>query len=137
MAQKDDVVCLSGGADPLHMGHIRMIQEAATYGKVIWILNSDDWLRRKKGYSFMKWEHRAEILRALADVKMVERVDDKDGTVCEALQRIKPAYFANGGDRTPDNTPEMTLCQDMGIKLLFNMGGEKVASSSDLVRMVK
>ena len=134
MAKKTDVICLSGGADPIHIGHIRMIDAAKEHGDVVWILNSDEWLKRKKGYSFMRWEHRAEILRAITGVKLVVPVDDADGTVCEALQRIKPAYFANGGDRTIDNTPEIALCRNLGIKMLFNVGGKKVESSSELVR---
>jgi cytidyltransferase-like protein len=134
MAKQNDVVCVSGGADPIHVGHIRMIEEASEYGDVIWILNSDEWLKRKKGYSFMKWEHRAEVLRAIAGVNMVVPVDDSDGTVCEALKRIKPTYFANGGDRTIDSTPEIHLCRELGIKMLFNVGGEKISSSSELVK---
>ena len=136
MAKKDNVVCVSGGADPIHVGHIRMIEEASQYGDVIWILNSDEWLKCKKGYCFMKWEHRAEILRAITGVNMVVPVDDSDGTVCEALKRIKPTYFANGGDRTIDSTPEVDLCRELNIKMLFNVGGEKLSSSSELVKAV-
>ena len=56
-------VCVSGGFDPVHIGHLRMIQEAAEYGHVIVIVNSDDWLMRKKGYIFMPFEERCEILK--------------------------------------------------------------------------
>jgi len=128
-----DTVIVSGGFDPAHIGHIRMILEAATYGKVIVVANSDAWLMRKKGYIFMPWEERAELLGALRGVVSVERVDDTDGTVCEAISRLKPTYFANGGDRKTDNTPEMEVCKDLGVQLLWNIGGGKIQSSSNLV----
>lgn len=127
-------VAVSGGFDPIHNGHIALITHAAKYGDVIVILNSDEWLMRKKGYVFMPYEKRAAIAYAIKGVMDVIPVDDADGTVCEALRRLKPDYFANGGDRFPDNTPELRVCTDMGIKPLFNIGGDKVASSSELVR---
>ena len=132
-----DTVAVSGGFDPVHKGHIRMILEAAKYGEVIIILNSDEWLTRKKGFSFMQWEHRAEILEAVRGVKKVVRVDDSDNTVCEALRREKPTYFANGGDRLNTNTPEIAVCEEEGIELLWNIGGEKADSSSSIVNRVK
>tara|TARA_R110000824_G_scaffold237944_3_gene426718 strand:+ start:931 stop:1446 length:516 start_codon:yes stop_codon:yes gene_type:complete len=126
-------VCVSGGFDPVHIGHLRMLQEAATFGKVIAIVNSDDWLMRKKGYIFMPFEERCEILLGFIAVTETVAVNDADGTVCEALQRVKPTYFANGGDRKVDNTPEMKLCEELDIELLWNTGGGKIQSSSDLV----
>lgn len=126
-------ICVSGGFDPIHVGHVRMIHDASLQGDVIVILNSDAWLKKKKGYVFMDWLSRAFILRAIRGVKAVEPVDDRDGTVCEALERIRPDYFANGGDRASDNTPEVELCKTLCIKTLFNVGGEKVMSSSELV----
>ena len=134
---KDNTILVSGGFDPIHVGHVRMILDCKKYGDVIVALNSDDWLKRKKGYSFMKWEERAEIIRALRGVVAVERVDDTDGSVCEAIQRIRPAYFANGGDRKIENTPEVQLCHELGISLVWNVGGEKVQSSSSLVEKSK
>ncbi len=128
-----DTICVSGGFDPVHIGHLRMIQDAAQYGKVIVIVNSDDWLMRKKGYIFMPFAERCEILRGFATVYDIAKVDDSDGTVCEALERIKPTYFANGGDRKTDNTPEMDVCETLGIRLLWGTGGGKIQSSSTLV----
>jgi D-beta-D-heptose 7-phosphate kinase/D-beta-D-heptose 1-phosphate adenosyltransferase len=110
-----------------------MIQEAAEYGQVIVIVNSDDWLMRKKGYIFMPFEERCEIIQGFAAVSETTHVDDTDGTVCEALQRLKPTFFANGGDRKTDNTPEMDVCAAEGIQLLWGTGGGKIQSSSDLV----
>ena len=132
-----ETVAVSGGMDPIHFGHVRMIQEAAQFGEVIVILNSDEWLMRKKGFVFMPWEERAEIIESIKGVKKVVRVDDSDGSVCEALRREKPTYFANGGDRTNKNTPEMEVCTDLGISMLWGIGGGKIQSSSDLVARIK
>ncbi len=128
-----DTVCVSGGFDQVHIGHLRMIQEAAQHGRVIVIVNSDEWLMRKKGYIFMPFAERCEILRGFEAVSDTTHVDDTDGTVCEALRRLKPTYFANGGDRKTDNTPEMDVCDTEGIQLLWGVGGGKIQSSSDLV----
>jgi len=129
----DGLVAVSGGFDPVHWGHVKMIAEASSYGPVLVILNSDAWLKRKKGYVFMPWNERAYILGNIKGVNIVTAVGDGDGTVCEALKRIKPTYFANGGDRKETNTPEMEVCNELGIEMLWNMGGEKLQSSSSLV----
>lgn len=133
MSDNLNVIAVSGGFDPVHVGHLRMFEDATKYGKVVVIANSDDWLMRKKNYIFMPFEERKEIIEAFECVYKVEHVDDSDGTVCEALTRIRPAFFANGGDRKSNNVPEVALCNDLGIKLLWNIGGNKIQSSSDLV----
>ena len=127
------LIAVSGGFDPVHIGHVKMIQEASRHGDVLVILNSDDWLNRKKGYVFMPWDERAFILGNIKGVTMVTNVEDSDNTVCHALSRHRPNAFANGGDRKTDNTPEMVLCKELGIELLWNVGGGKIQSSSDLV----
>ena len=130
-------IVVSGGFDPIHVGHVRMIQEAAMEGNVIVVINSDEWLIRKKGFYFMTWEERAEIIRGIRGVIDVAAVDDSDGTVCEAIKRLHNQHrcdtFANGGDRTNVNTPEKQLCKEMGIEMLWGVGGGKVQSSSTLV----
>jgi cytidyltransferase-like protein len=131
------IVAVSGGFDPLHKGHVAMIEEAAQYGRVHVYLNTDEWLMRKKGYVFMPWEDRAAILMALKGVEIVIPVIDKDDTVCKTIRKFKPDIFCNGGDRLPDNTPELVVCCDMGIQVKFNVGGGKVESSSELVKRVK
>lgn len=132
------LVAVSGGFDPVHIGHIRMIRDAARYGDVMVILNSDDWLMRKKGYVFMPWKERAEIMGNIKGVTVVTQVDDSDGTVCEALTRHKPDVFANGGDRKEKNTPEMDLCEFLDIKMMWAIGGNnKPQSSSWLVNKLK
>lgn len=131
------IIALSGGFDPLHVGHVRMINHAAAYGQVVVLLNSDDWLMRKKGYVFMPYEERSEILLSLRSVSAVRRVYDLDDSVCEALKRIRPDYFGNGGDRVEGNTPEKELCEQLGIELIWNLGGPKIQSSSELVAKSK
>jgi D-beta-D-heptose 7-phosphate kinase/D-beta-D-heptose 1-phosphate adenosyltransferase len=127
-------ICVSGGFDPIHIGHVRMIEKAADLGNVVVILNTDEWLLRKKGFFVMPWEQRREILLALRSVHNVIIARDDDDTVCETLKYLKPDYFANGGDRTTKNTPEKKLCKELGITMLWGMGGKKIASSSELVK---
>jgi len=132
------VIAVSGGFDPVHIGHVRMIRDAARYGDVMVIINSDDWLMRKKGYVFMPWKERAEIMGNIKGVTVVTQVDDSDGTVCEALKRHKPDVFANGGDRKTQNTPEMDVCEELGIQMMWAVGGSnKPQSSSWLVNKLK
>ncbi len=130
-------VMISGGFDPIHAGHVRMILDASKYGDVVVALNSDDWLNRKKGYVFMPWAERAEIILAIKGVTSVVRVADDDNSVCEAISRERPDYFANGGDRKIGNTPEVDLCNKLGISLIWNVGGDKIQSSSELVSKTK
>jgi cytidyltransferase-like protein len=132
------LIAVSGGFDPVHIGHVRMIRDAARYGDILVIINSDEWLMRKKGYVFMPWEERAEIMGSIKGVRLVSQVNDSDNTVCEALSRHKPDAFANGGDRKEKNTPEMDLCDHIGIQLMWAIGGsEKPQSSSWLVDKLK
>tara|TARA_R100000808_G_C2155291_1_gene167375 strand:- start:15032 stop:15442 length:411 start_codon:yes stop_codon:yes gene_type:complete len=130
-------VMVSGGFDPLHVGHVNMIQAAAELGDVVVVINSDDWLKRKKGYVFMPWDEREAILESIKGVVEVSWVNDSDGSVCEALQRLKPNIFANGGDRTNDNIPEVDVCEQLGIDMAWGVGGGKVQSSSHLVAASK
>ena len=127
-------IALSGGFDPAHVGHLRMMQEASKRGRVIIILNSDVWLMRKKGYTFMSYEERKEVLEGFSCVSEVVLVDDSDNTVCEAIDRLRPDYFGNGGDRKNNNVPEVDLCVRLGVELVWNLGGPKIQSSSDLVQ---
>ena len=132
------LIAVSGGFDPVHIGHIRMIQDASRYGDVLVIINSDEWLMRKKGYVFMPWKERAEIMGNIKGVTIVTAVDDNDGTVCEAIGRHRPDAFAYGGDRKSENTPEMDLCEELGIQMMWAVGGSnKPQSSSWLVNKLK
>jgi len=132
---KRPTVMVSGGFDPVHVGHIRLILDASKFGDVVVVANSDQWLYRKKGFVFMTFDQRKEILNSIKGVVLVDSVNDTDGTVCKAIRRLKPTYFANGGDRKKTNTPEVDVCNELGIELLWGVGGAaKSASSSDLVK---
>ncbi len=137
---KPIVVAVSGGFDPIHIGHIRMIQEAKKLGdKLIVIVNGDSWLIRKKGFAFMKELERVEIVKALKDVDEVYiHRNSKDYHVNGALKKIHPHIFANGGDRKNiDDIPEAKVCRELGIEMIFNVGhGGKVQSSSWLTAKI-
>lgn len=145
---KSTIIILSGGFDPVHSGHIKMFNEAKNMGMVFIALNSDEWLTSKKGKPFMSFEERKFILQNLKSVDKVFNMDDSDGTACDGIKRIYEAcnlcddlvmdiYFGNGGDRKEDNVPEVELCNSLGIKLLWNVGGGKTQSSSDLLKAWK
>lgn len=144
---KKTVVAISGGFDPIHIGHIRLINEAKKLGDVlVIIMNNDHWLRAKKGYIFMPQKERKELLLALSAVDKVIYTSHTKKTrynnpieksVIKELKKLKPDIFANGGDRFLDNIPENKLCKTMGITMVFNIGkGGKIQSSSDLVGKV-
>ena len=137
MSSKNKVIAVSGGFDPIHVGHVRMILEAARHGDVVVIANSDEWLMRKKNYIFMPFEERREILMSIKGVTYVTKAEDDDNTVCESLRNILPDMFANGGDRKNENVPEVALCKGLGIEMIWNCGGEKIQSSSELVSKTK
>lgn len=130
------IVVVSGGFDPIHVGHVRMIKEAAALGdELVVVINNDNWLRKKKGFVFMPEEQRREMVEAITGVDRVvltEHVaDDEDVSVVNALRAIRPNVFANGGDRFSDNIPEAILCKELGIETVFNVGqGGKMQSSS-------
>lgn len=131
------IAMVSGGFDPLHVGHLRLLGDAVNFGEVWVALNSDEWLMRKKGYVFMRWGDRRDILSALELVDKVVAVYDMDGTVCGALRQYKPDIFCNGGDRKVANEKEHAVCVELGIEELFNIGGPKIEDSSKLVEAVR
>tara|TARA_R100000501_G_C2628858_1_gene123236 strand:+ start:247 stop:687 length:441 start_codon:yes stop_codon:yes gene_type:complete len=127
-------VAVSGGFDPIHVGHIRLFKEASKLAdKLIVFVNSDKFLKRKKGYVFMPVKERIEVIKAIGVVDYAIQVVDKDDTVCETLKIHKPYIFANGGDRKANNIPEYDICDKLGIKMRFGIGGSKIQSSSNLV----
>ena len=138
-AKKEIIVAVSGGFDPIHKGHIRLFNEAKLLGgKLVVILNNDNWLRKKKGYVFMEEQERKEVIEALRSVDAVmitaHPKNPHDMSVCVELMKLKPDIFANGGGRFLDNIPEAILCREIGCKTVFNMGrGGKVQSRSWLV----
>jgi len=137
-----NVIIVSGGFDPVHKGHIRMFREAANLGhQVIIGLNSDEWLTRKKGKPFMKWEERAEILESCKFVTQVLSMDDTDDTASDIIKQVANLYknqdmniyFANGGDRKKGNVPELDTCKNLNVVMLWGIGGGKIQSSSWLI----
>ncbi|OHA01878.1 MAG: hypothetical protein A3I44_05970 [Candidatus Sungbacteria bacterium RIFCSPLOWO2_02_FULL_51_17] len=139
-AQKKTVVAVSGGFDPLHVGHVRLIQEAARLGdELVVIVNNDNWLKKKKGFIFMPQRERREVLSAIEGVSRVvltsHKADPSDMSVSRELLKIRPHIFANGGDRKAHNTPEAEACALIGCGMAYGVGrGGKVQSSSWLVK---
>ena len=136
----------SGGFDPLHIGHARCILETGSLansparhprglrGLVVIVVNGDGFLYRKKGYAFMDEDERMEIINSLKGVDFVTSWDDGGQTVTGAIELLQPSYFTKGGDRNSSaNVPEFDLCEKIGCKVLFNVGGDKIQSSSELV----
>ena len=125
---KEKIVVVSGAFDPLHVGHIKLLKEARTYGdKLIVILNNDKWVKSQRSYIFMPEMERKEILEAIKyvdDVIISYHDDDaEDLTVCSELMVIKPDVFAKGGDSWHSkNIPERSTCKDLGIKIVFGVG---------------
>lgn len=131
------IVLTTGGFDPLHSGHIEYFKAARALGdKLIVGLNSDAWLVRKKGQAFMPSNERVSIIENLAMVDGVILFNDDDNTAIEAIKNIQMLYpddeiiFANGGDRTPDNVPEMIFDD---VKFVFGIGGENKMNSSSWI----
>lgn len=131
-------VAVSGGFDPLHIGHLKMFEEAKNLGDyLVVILNGDSWLMRKKGFVFMPALQRATLIGALRCVDEVYIHDSEEDDVVGALDRLNVDIFANGGDRKSDNVPEVKFCDRKGIQMAFNVGGGKAESSSELVDRAK
>ncbi len=132
-------VAVSGGFDPLHIGHVRMFKEAKKLGdKLVVIINNDNWLKSKKGFAFMPEKERAEMIRSLPFVDKVVLTDhaenDPDMSVSRTLRKLRPHVFANGGDRVQSNTPEDSVCIELGIARKYRVGhGGKVQSSSWMI----
>ena len=131
------IVLVTGGFDPLHSGHISYLNHAEHLGDHLIVgLNSDAWLTRKKGRPFMTWRERMIVLDNLHMVDEVIEFDDDDGSSIDAIKKIKEKYpddeiiFANGGDRTKDNIPEMVFDD---VEFVFGVGGEEKANSSSWI----
>jgi len=138
---KHRVVIVTGGFDPLHSGHLEYLKCAKALGEVLIVgLNSDDWLSRKKGKSFLPYYEREQVLLNLKSVDNVINFADHDDSAIEAILKVKRFYpnarliFANGGDRTDDNIPELEHFMDEEwIDFEFNVGGSKSNSSSNIL----
>lgn len=132
-------IVVSGGFDPIHVGHLQLLNDAKSLGTHLTvILNSDKFLKEKKGYFFMPFKERRKILLGFKAVDKVIQCIDKDNTVKQTIKALRKKnlidVFANGGDRKNINDiPEYKICKENGIKMVFGIGGEKIQSSSKLV----
>ena len=131
-------VVISGGFDPIHSGHINLIQNAAELGNLLVIVNNDNFLRNKKGFIFMNNSERIRVISSIKGVDETFLSIDEDHTVRESLKYLLKKgfdikYFANGGDRNlPEDIPEFKVCRNNNIELIFDVGGSKTQSSSKL-----
>ena len=132
------VSIVSGGFDPIHVGHIELFERAKALSDELWvILNTDEFLTNKKGSPFMPFDERRKILKSLRVVNLVVPCIDTDQTVCKTLEKLTKValhsdelFFCNGGDRTSgEDTPEHNICNEIGIETVYGLG-EKVQSSS-------
>jgi cytidyltransferase-like protein len=131
------IVLITGGFDPLHSGHIAYIRAAKKLGNILVVgVNSDDWLRRKKGQEFMPSSERIDIIQNLKSVDHCILFDDTENHAIEAIRNVKSMYpgdhivFANGGDRTAENIPEMS---EPDVEFVFGVGGEDKKNSSSWI----
>jgi cytidyltransferase-like protein len=133
------IVLITGGFDPLHSGHIAYFKAAKALGDILVVgVNSDAWLTRKKGAPFMPYMERASIVRNIVGVDFVIDFNDDDGSAKHAIQMVRQSYpqdkiiFANGGDRTQTNIPEMDIVDD-NLEFAFGVGGEDKKNSSSWI----
>jgi len=131
------IVLVTGGFDPIHSGHIEYFRAAKALGDELIVgINSDAWLSRKKGQEFMPFKERRAIIQALKMVDGTVEFNDDDNSSINAIHKVRLNYpsekiiFANGGDRTKDNIPEMSY-RDDNVQFKFGVGGTtKINSSS-------
>ena len=137
-----NVVLVTGGFDPLHSGHIEYFKAARQLGsKLVVGVNSDEWLTRKKGRPFMSIKDRIAIIKELKIVDEVISFDDTDGTACGAIYKTLATnasgtkiIFANGGDRTNKNIPEIkTYGKTPWVEFAFGVGGKTKKNSSSWI----
>ena len=140
------IVITSGYFNPLHIGHINLMREAKKLGDfLVVIVNNDQQVKLKGSVPFMSEKERVEIIQ---DIKHVDAVflsidDYAEGShapISKSLEAVAQQYkgdivFAKGGDRNSDNIPESEkkVCQKYGIRIINNVGGDKVQSSSMLL----
>ena len=133
------VVIVSGGFDPIHSGHIEHFKEAKKLGDILIVgLNSDEWLTRKKGKPFMPIEERMSVIRELRMVDSAVAFNDDNNSsidlIKKALVLFDDVLFANGGDRTQDNIPEIyEFDKDPRVQFAFGVGGSHKQNSSSWI----
>ena len=131
------IVAVSGYFDPIHVGHLEYLRLSKKLGdKLVVIVNNNHQCVLKKGKPFMDEKDRVEIVRSLEMVDEVFLSIDDDKSVCKSLEKIKPHIFANGGDRSTGEVPELTVCKKYNIQMTDCLG-DKIRSSSDLTGLTQ
>lgn len=134
-----NIVIVSGGFDPIHAGHVLLLNNARALGDFLIVgVNSDQWLTRKKGKPFMDINERKFILSNLKAVDGVMEFNDDDGSACDLIKQVvrwrfhttEKIIFANGGDRTQENIPEMGVDYGFPVEFAFGVGGDTKTNSS-------
>lgn len=134
------VIICTGGFDPIHSGHVSYLQHAKIVANTLVVgVNSDEWLIRKKGKNFMPISERVAVVSAISGVDQVITFDDSDNTAINCIQQVMNMYptdniiFANGGDRTLKETPEVSFCMNSNVAVITDVGNTKTVSSSQLL----
>ena len=144
LSEKEKVILVTGGFDPLHSGHIEYFKAAKALGDVLVVgINSDSWLKRKKGRSFYTWDERFQLIKNLEMVDYVIEFNDDENNSINAIKQATQTFpsakivFANGGDRTAENIPEMGLLDDErykeNLEFVFSVGGDNKMNSSSWI----
>lgn len=115
-----------------------MIEAAHELGdKLIVVVNNDKQQILKKGKIILDEQNRLRLVEALSTVDEALIAIDKDPSVKGTLHHIRERYpmdellFANGGDRDSDKvTPETSICKELGIAMIYGVGGTHKADSS-------
>ena len=139
------VVVISGYFNPIHTGHLDYIKAASKLGdKLVVIVNNDEQVKLKGSVPFMDIYDRIRIVNAIKGVDRVVMSIDTCKAITKTLDSIYIEYavnydfdsmvFANGGDVTPSNSREEYFCQSRRISTVYNVGGEKTQSSSELLK---
>ena len=138
------IAIVSGYFNPIHIGHLRMIKAARELAPhLVVIVNNDKQQLLKKGRILMTEEDRHAIVAELRCVDEAFVAVDDDSTVVASLRRVRELHpdaellFCNGGDRVPDRdavpSAEAHLAEEIGLQLVYGVGGEHKADSSSRI----
>ncbi len=136
------VIITSGYFDPLHVGHIELLQKSKELGDRLYVIvNNNQQAIIKKGKVFMDEKDRVTIIENLSMVTNVFLSIDIDATVCKSIEEIiyegtssdDEIFFAKGGDRFIGEIPESKICKKYGVKMVDGLG-EKIRSSRDFIK---
>lgn len=142
-----DICIFSGYFNPIHPGHISLIQDIRSKYpkcKLIAIVNNDKQVGLKGAVPFMDEETRLYIVQNIKGVDEAVLSIDQDQAVVESLELIKYdnrhrnsiICFCNGGDRSPTSSavPEVRFCIANNIYLEYGFGDDKTYSSSQMLQ---